>query len=112
MKRLFLLVSFLLFSGCAVLQPAAPAPAIAYTYAGPQGSAVLFDAPCTKASVLRHVPQPYHFLMKAAEGTFEGEKYDLCWAEKPDGSGDVVLQWEDGSGGGLSRQVLKPGSKV
>jgi len=68
--------------------------------------AVFYDEPCTKESVTKLVPAPARNMLKNADGIYEGKPYDLCYAEVPPGSGDVMLIWEDG-GMGVLRGAIK-----
>lgn len=107
-KMLSLLVA-MIAGGCAT----APQMTVVHSFSGDAGnSAVFFDAPCTKASVLQHVRTEFHPAMKAAEGLYDGKAYDLCWTDDPNGSGGVILVWEDGGMGMLGKEILKPGTGV
>ena len=79
-----------------------PAPIVAHSYSGPKGVAAMYDAPCVDPKVLQHIPPEYQAQFKAGEGTYEGPKYALCWAD----SGELLLLvWEDGGFGRVPKNA-------
>ena len=104
MKRLYAAVLLFFVSACATLAPSLP---VAYTYTDKSGDrAMMFDAPCQSKKVLDQVPSQYHEAMRAARGTSGGKSFEACWIDV----GEIVLiLWEDGDKGRLSKELLQGG---
>jgi hypothetical protein len=106
--RVISLIVSLLVAGCASV-PGGAGPKLVHSFSGDKGVASMYDAPCTEPKVLQYIPPEHQPRFKAGEGTYEGPKYALCWACMPDGSGGVLIVWEDGGFGRLSADVLRGG---